>query len=181
MPSLFSGHLVHLAALNPEAEAETVSRWTRDSELLRLMSLSPPQPLSISAARADQERRAANADFFGFTIHALADDRLLGFINLQSPAWTHGEAFMGINLGERQDWGQGYGTDALKVLLRYAFTELNLHRVSLGVLADNTRAIRSYEKAGFVIEGHYRQSVRRDGRWQDVVSMGLLKTDWTLT
>lgn len=181
MSSLLTGHLVRLAALNPEAEAETVSRWTRDSELLRLMSFSPPQPLSTSAARADQERRAANPEAFAFTLHALADDRLLGFINLQALAWTHGDAFMGINLGERKDWSQGYGTDALNVLLRYAFTELNLHRVSLGVFADNARAIRSYEKAGFVIEGRYRQPVCRDGRWRDVVGMGILKTDWTAT
>lgn len=178
MNTLFHGHLVRLAALNPEAEAETVSRWTRDSGLLRLMSFSPARPLSPSAARADQERRAASPEAFPFTIHALADDRLLGFINLQALAWTHGDAFMGINLGEREDWGKGYGTDALLVLLRYAFTELNLHRVSLGVFADNARAIRSYEKAGFVIEGRYRQAVCRDGRWRDVVGMGVLKTDW---
>lgn len=181
MPPLFHGHLVRLAALNPAAEAATLARWTQDAGLLRLMSLAPPLPLSISAARADQERRLANTEFFGFTIRALADDRLLGFINLQSPAWTHGDAFMGINLGEREDWGKGYGTDALNVLLRYAFTELNLHRVSLGVFADNTRAIRSYEKTGFVLEGRYRQSARRDGRWLDVVAMGLLRKDWTAT
>jgi len=78
----------------------------------------------------------------------------------------------------RADWGKGYGTDAMRVLLRFAFTEINLHRVSLTVFGYNPRAIRSYEKAGFVVEGRARQRLRRDGQWWEVVYMGILKDEW---
>jgi RimJ/RimL family protein N-acetyltransferase len=66
----------------------------------------------------------------------------------------------------------------MRVLLRYAFTELNLFRVSLNVFGYNQRAIRSYEKAGFVIEGCQRQALRRDGQYHDLVFMGVLRDEW---
>jgi RimJ/RimL family protein N-acetyltransferase len=75
-------------------------------------------------------------------------------------------------------WGKGYGTDAMRVVLRYAFTELNLHRVSLDVFSYNPRAIRSYEKAGFKYEGCMRSRVQRDGKRWNMVFMGIMKEEW---
>jgi RimJ/RimL family protein N-acetyltransferase len=85
---------------------------------------------------------------------------------------------MGIQIGEREYWGKGYGTDALRVLLRYAFDELNLARVSLSVLEGNVRAMRSYEKCGFKYEGRERQAWAYEGRRWDEVYMGLLREEW---
>jgi len=86
-------------------------------------------------------------------IRTLDGDCLIGEIGLDGIKYTHGDAFVGISLGERDFWGKGYGTDAMRVLLRFAFTELNLRRVSLDVFEYNPRAVRSYEKVGFVVEG----------------------------
>ncbi len=66
----------------------------------------------------------------------------------------------------------------MRVMLRYAFTELNLHRVSLFLFDYNPRALRSYEKAGFVTEGRLRQPIRRGGRLWDEIVMGALRDDW---
>ncbi len=85
---------------------------------------------------------------------------------------------MGISIGEKEYWGKGYGTDAMRVVLRYAFTELNLHRVSLTVFEYNPRAIRSYEKAGFTLEGREREAVFRSGKRTDMIYMGVLREDW---
>ncbi len=85
---------------------------------------------------------------------------------------------MGIGIGEREYWGNGYGTDAMRAILHFAFTELNLYRVSLNVFEYNPRAIRSYEKAGFVAEGRQRQVLNRDGRRWDVIYMGILHEEW---
>ena len=85
---------------------------------------------------------------------------------------------MGIQIGERDYWGKGYGTDALRVLLRYAFDELNLQRVSLSVLEGNARAMRSYEKCGFRYEGRERHAWAYDGRRWDEIYMGLLREEW---
>jgi RimJ/RimL family protein N-acetyltransferase len=85
---------------------------------------------------------------------------------------------VGIGIGEREYWGKGYGKDAMRIMLRYAFMELNLHRVSLNVYEYNPRAIRSYEKAGFTVEGRQRQALNRDGRRWDMIYMGSLREEW---
>ena len=85
---------------------------------------------------------------------------------------------MGIGIGEREFWGKGYGTDAMDLILRYAFVELNLRRVSLNVFEFNQRALRSYEKAGFQLEGRQRQVMQREGRRSDILYMGILREEW---
>ena len=88
---------------------------------------------------------------------------------------------MGIGIGERDCWGKGYGTDAMRVVLRFAFVELNLHRVGLNVFEYNPRAIRSYEKAGFVEEGRLRGFLHRNNRRWDLIFMGILRDEWERT
>ena len=113
-----------------------------------------------------------------FGIRTLGDDCLIGTIDLDGIQWNHSEAFVGIGLGERSFWGKGYGTDAMRIMLRYVFTELNLHRQTLTVFDYNPRAIRSYEKAGFIREGCIRSFLNRDGKRWDMLFMGILKEEW---
>ena len=113
-----------------------------------------------------------------FLISTLHEDRKIGLIGLNGIRWVHGDAWVGIGLGERDYWGKGYGTDAMLVLQRYAFEELNLHRLSLTVFDYNQRAVRSYEKAGFIVEGRARQYLNREGQRYDMVFMGILREEW---
>ena len=83
-----------------------------------------------------------------------------------------------MGLGEREAWGQGYGTEALHLALQYAFDELNLHRITLTVIAYNERAIALYERAGFQREGVFREFGRRDGKRYDMYLYGLLNREW---
>lgn len=92
--------------------------------------------------------------------------------------WSNGDAYVGIGLGEQDCWGKGYGTDAMRLILKYAFTELNLFRVSLNVFEYNPRAIRSYEKAGFKHEGRIREFLHKDGKYYDLIYMGILRSEW---
>ncbi|OGO21610.1 MAG: hypothetical protein A2Y54_10200 [Chloroflexi bacterium RBG_16_51_16] len=85
---------------------------------------------------------------------------------------------IGIAIGDRDRWGKGFGTDAIRLLVQYAFLELNLRRVTLGVNAYNARAIRSYEKVGFVREGVFRGDVKRENQRFDSLMMGLLHEEW---
>jgi RimJ/RimL family protein N-acetyltransferase len=101
-------------------------------------------------------------------------------IDLSGIDWVAGSAWVGIGIGEPADWGKGYGTDAMRILLRYAFAWLNLHRVTLNVFGYNERAVRSYIKCGFTEEGRMRQWLNRgDQRW-DLIHMGILKEEWAL-
>ena len=174
---LFAGELVRLAAPNPDTDAETIARWTHDSEYWRLMDSGPARP-RLSKKVKDRLSENLKDNRFEFHIRALADDRLLGTIDLEVDHWPHGEGWVGIDIGDRVEWGKGCGTDAMRVLLRYAFTELNLHRVSLNVFEYNPRALRSYRKAGFVAEGRRRQALHREGRRWDIIHMGILREEW---
>jgi len=177
---LLTGDLVRLTAEDPQIVAETFSRWGRDSEYWRLLAADPARLHSARATREWLEKEMDNqrSSLYLFSICTLEDDSLVGQIGLDGVVWSHGESFVGVSLGERQNWGKGYGTDAMRILLHYAFSELNLQRVSLTVFEYNSRAIRSYEKVGFKVEGRVRQFLNRDGRRWDMIFMGILREEW---
>lgn len=177
---IFTGKLVRLSVEDPQVMAEALSRWARDTEYLRLVASDLAQPFSIKATREwwEKELEKTPQDIIFYMILTLEGDRMIGMIGLDDIQLSQGDAFVGISLGERLDWGKGYGTDAMRVLLGYAFNELNLHRVSLDVFEYNPRAIRSYEKAGFTVEGRCRQYLHREGRRWDLIFMGILREEW---
>jgi RimJ/RimL family protein N-acetyltransferase len=74
--------------------------------------------------------------------------------------------------------GHGYGTEATRLVVRYGFAELGLHRIQLAVIGGNERALRTYRKAGFVEEGRSRESLYRDGAWHDEIRMSILDREW---
>jgi RimJ/RimL family protein N-acetyltransferase len=178
--NLFQGKLVRLAAQEVQAMAEAYSKWSSDSEFWRLMDSGSVRPFSVKTTKEwiEKNQEKEKLDQFSFAIRTLEDDRLIGDIGLDGIQWTHGDTFVGIGLGERDYWGKGYGTDAMQVILRFAFTELNLHRVSLNVFAYNPRAMKSYEKAGFKYEGRMRQMLHREGKYWDIVFMGITREEW---
>ncbi len=180
---LFEGKLIRLTAPNPETDAQPLAAWTADSEYMRLLDMDPARPATVKRWREELEREGAKdrPNSFFFSIRTLSDDKLIGFVGLWGLNWAHGDTFLGIGLGDREYWGRGYGTDAMRVILRYAFTELNLYRVSLDVFEYNTRAIRSYEKVGFVVEGRARRVLHRDGQRWDEIFMGILREEWQAT
>ncbi len=98
-----------------------------------------------------------------------------GFFNID---WRNRCAELGIFIGNKTFWNQGYGTETMGLLLHHGFTTLNLHRIFLRVYEENPRAVRAYEKAGFVREGCMRQAEFRDGKYLDVLLMSVLRPEW---
>lgn len=98
-----------------------------------------------------------------------------GFIDID---WRSRSGELGIFIGEKQLWNKGYGTEAMRLLLKHGFNTLNLHRVALEVYATNLRGIRSYEKAGFIHEGGKREAIFRDGKYIDLLQMSVLRKEW---
>jgi len=178
--NLFQGEHIRLVSEDPEVMAKAFSKWDRDSEYMRLLDSDPPILWSEKKIKQWIEKDMdgdQNSEFI-FPIRTLDDDNLIGFVGLFEVSWNNGDAWIGIGLGERNYWGNGYGTDAMRVILRYAFQELNLCRVTLGVFEYNKRAMRSYKKAGFSIEGRIRGEVLRQGRRWDTFIMGILREEW---
>jgi RimJ/RimL family protein N-acetyltransferase len=178
--NILQGNLVRLSAEEHGVLAETMVRWGSDSEYLRLLDAEPATRFSVKQVtewiQKDQEKDPPS--FYFFAIRTLENDQLVGFTGLDGDAFPHGDLFVGIGIGDREFWGKGYGTDAMKVILRYAFMELNVRRVSLSTFEYNPRAIRSYEKAGFVHEGRLRKFLLREGRRWDMLIMGVLNEEW---
>ncbi len=100
-------------------------------------------------------------------IHVRATDRLIGTCAFSQLDGDNGSALFHITIGEKDAWGHGYGTEATRLMVDHAFGSLGLHRVALSVFAFNERAIRSYRRVGFVVEGRSREAIWRDGRWWD--------------
>ena len=90
----------------------------------------------------------------------------------------NGSVLFHITIGERDAWGRGYGGEATSLMVDHALGSLGLHRVALSVFAFNERAIRAYERVGFVHEGRAREAIWRDGRWWDEIHMSVLEPEW---
>ena len=178
--ALLQGELVRLVAANSETDADLFARWSRDAEYLRLEDSGVARPPSLKQIKEDIQTWLEHdkPSEYAFVIRTLADNHAIGTIGLDGIRWSNGDAFVGIGIGDRDYWGRGYGTDAMRAILRFAFMELNLRRVSLDVFEYNPRAIRSYEKAGFKHEGRLRQALNRDGRRWDMLFMGILREEW---
>ncbi len=109
-----------------------------------------------------------------FAVRRLIAPEIIGFVFFKNFQPVHRSAEVGTRIGTEADRGKGYGRHAMALALIYAFNHLNLHRVTLTVLARNTRAIRAYRASGFVEEGVLRQAAFIDGRWEDVVPMAVI-------
>jgi len=156
----------------------TFVRWLGDAEVSRHLSLR--SPISEAAEEGWFERMVAaqGKTDHHFVICLLADERPIGTAGLHGLDWENGSAEFGIAIGEKGEWNQGHGTDALRAVCDFGFGELRLERISLLVYAGNDRARRSYEKAGFTHEGTMRRAHFTRGEHHDVHVMGLLRAEW---
>jgi RimJ/RimL family protein N-acetyltransferase len=177
--NLFQGELVRLARDDPQTMGNAFSRWGRNSEYMLLLDNDPPVLWSNKKNQEwiEQNLEKENNDIF-FSIHALEGDRLIGFIGFFNLFHSNGEAWLVVGVGEPDYWNKGYGSDAIRLALYYAFNELNLHRVTLCVFEYNQRARRAYEKLGFIYEGRIRGEFLRQGERWDLIYMGLLREEW---
>ena len=175
--SLLVGERVRLRGVRDD-DLGTLARWDMDPGRLATLA-NQIAPSSEAAARERIAGWSANEkDDVGFAIETLGDPPVLvGHVGLWGARAKDRCATLGIALG-REHLRRGYGTDAMRVLVGYAFRELGLHRLQLSVAPYNPAGIRAYEKAGFVEEGRHREAVLHDGHWYDEVLMSILDHEW---
>lgn len=177
MQDILNGEKVKLTALNPD-DIAVITRWYHDSVFIRLLDATPAYPRPQSHWRKSFEERYQEKDTFIFGIRPLNGDDLLGWIEIDGILWAHRVCWIGIGIGDPNQRGKGYGYDAMRLALRFIFSELNLYRVQLTVFGYNTRAITLYERLGFQREGTYRRFMERDGQRYDMFLYGLLRDEW---
>lgn len=171
---MLSGELVCLRERREEDET-LLYELAADLDTWELRGPEAPRPLTRAEFHEQfTEAPAPNASLFAITV----EDRLVGRCSLfhEDTLARHAEVGIGLLPGVR---GRGYGTDALRVLVDFAFTRRNLRRVHLGTVATNAAALACYRKVGFVEEGRMRQHAWVRGEYVDEVVMGLLRSEWS--
>ncbi|REK61960.1 MULTISPECIES: GNAT family N-acetyltransferase [Cohnella] len=159
-----------------------IRRWVNNPEVVRYLSDIFLFPHTLEDTQAYlQSKMEPREDNRGFVIADAATELFIGQINLDFIDWKNRYGKVGIVIGSPEHFGKGYGTEAMRLLIDFAFDELNLNRLELDVFDFNERARRCYAACGFKEEGRLRQRQFKNGRYADVILMGLLKSeriDW---
>jgi RimJ/RimL family protein N-acetyltransferase len=174
---MWRGDKVELGPIQREYLPKYVE-WLNDWEVSRFLVPGIPFLLNLEDETDWFEQRRKDKNSMVFAILALPERQLIGNCGLHNLDWKNRSAVFGIIIGEKTFWNKGYGTDATRTLLRFAFEQLGLNRVELEVYAFNPRAARAYEKAGFRRDGVRRAALYRDGKFHDIYLMGILREDW---
>ncbi|WP_375492768.1 GNAT family N-acetyltransferase [uncultured Jatrophihabitans sp.] len=175
--SLLVGERVRLRGVRDD-DLPQLATWEMDPATMATLSNWVVPPSEATAKESLAKWSANDKDDVGFAIETLDEPPvLLGTVHLRGVRAKDRSASLGIALA-REHTGHGYGTDATRLIVDYAFREMALHRIELTVAPFNQAGIRAYEKAGFVEEGRHRESVWHDGRWYDEVRMSLLDHEW---
>jgi diamine N-acetyltransferase len=174
---IIRGERVYLRATE-RSDIPTFVRWFNDSETLSYLSMRAPMSHDGEEQWFNEMSKNEGKDAYHFVICLLEDDRPIGTIGLFGIDIINAHAGIGIGIGDKQLWGQGYGTDAMFALLDFGFGMLRLERLWLEVNDNNARARRSYEKCGFVLEGIERHAMFKRGQFHDVELMSILRDEW---
>lgn len=176
--SVIYGKRVRLRAV----EREDVGRfheWVNDPEVTRGLALYLPMSMTDEeswfnalASRDEKTKPLAIEIRKGKSWKLIGDCGVFDFDSVNR------SAELGILIGDKSEWNKGYGSETMTLLLRHCFETLNLNRAFLKVYTENIRAVRSYEKAGFVLEGRLREAVYKSGKYDDVLIMSVLRSEW---
>ena len=174
---MFDGKLVRLREYRKE-DIELRLNYVNDPEVLRFLESGIPYPLTLNEECKWFEAISAFKDSYRFAIEAIDCSQYIGDCGINSIDWKNSVASAVIFIGNNAYRGKGYGTEAMQLLLSFAFNQININKVRLNVYSFNERAIKSYEKCGFRREGVLRQEIFRDGKYHDIIVMGLLREEY---
>jgi RimJ/RimL family protein N-acetyltransferase len=171
-----AGERVYLRTYEP-GDVETLVRWMNDPDVVQY--LLADRALYNSLREQDWINRLYTTDTdYVFGICVKTDDALIGSVGLHRVDRVDSFATIGIMIGEKEHWSKGYGAEAIRLAVDYAFRTQNLNRVELETLAHNERAIKCYKKVGFVEEGRMRKRRFKNGAYCDELVMAVLRKDW---
>ena len=171
------GEIIDLVATNSKW-ANLIGRWMNDPEVRHYSRNA--WPLTIEEIKKWFEPSSDDSlkDFVVFTIYHKKDKRPIGSVGFNHINWLNRNANVFGSIGEKEYWGREIIVEASKLLIKYGFTELNLHKIYAGVFTPNKRSLRAAEKIGFKKEAVLKEEVYIDGEYVDAHKFALLKKDW---
>lgn len=174
---MYYGEKVKLRAYRKE-DVESACNFMNDFETRRLMSTLIPYPFLMEQEQKWYEGLQNTKESYSFAIEDKETDKYIGGCGINKVDWINRVATVGIFIGDKNYWGKGFGTDAMKVLIRFIFEQMNMNKIKLNVFSFNERAKKCYEKCGFQVEGTLRQELFRDGKYYDEYIMSVLFEEW---
>jgi RimJ/RimL family protein N-acetyltransferase len=173
---MIKGEKIYLTELD-WANSEIIRGWLNDPEINKYLFVGHT-PITQEEERQYFEAQAASPDRRTFEIHAAEDGRYLGNVGLKGIHPVHRHAELGLAIGRKEDWGKGFGADAIVTCLRYGFDTLGLHTIKIRAHEDHARALDLYRRLGFVDVGRERETVFQHGRFADYVVLDMLDTEF---
>lgn len=171
----YEGDRIYLRPIELTDEHK-LRRWVNDPDIWQY--LMHRQPINSVREREFIEGQGRQPGEYVLGIVVRNGDRLIGSVGLHGVHPVNRSATLGVMIGDKAYHGKGFGTEAVRLMVRYGFEELNLNRIALHVFAHNFRAIGCYQKAGFVHEGCLRQALYRSGQFVDEYLFAILRKDW---
>lgn len=174
---MFQGKKVLIRPLSQE-DVPWIMVWRNDGELAKYIWPGVPTPTPVATQREWYEQTLVDTSMKVFTICENEEARPIGMIGLSNINAKNQSGYLWIWIGESAYWGKGFGSEAMILFLGYCYRILNMRRIILEVYDYNERAIRAYEKVGFIKEGTVRRSIFKDGRYVDEYIMAMLKDEY---
>ncbi|MCP4652335.1 MAG: GNAT family N-acetyltransferase [Candidatus Omnitrophica bacterium] len=169
---------IYLRTLTQEGDFSEYESWLNDQENTTYMG-SGRFPVTEMALKKYVDDFSKNQNGILTGIFHKSCDKHIGNITLQQIDWRNRNGEIGIIVGDKEQWGKGYATKAIRLIAAHAFNRLNLHKLCAGVIAGNEGSRKAFEKAGFQLEGTLRQSFYLNDEYLDCYRMGLLKNEFT--
>lgn len=160
-----------------EEEIEKFTEWMNDFQVTDYIGRTS-QIVTYDGEKQYLENAAKNDNTINFNIVETATDKLIGTVALEHFNWIERSAVLGIFIGEKDFRSNGYGTEAIKMILEYGFKYLNLHSIRLDLLSINERAHKCYLKCGFKDTGASREQIFLNGKYYDRLHMDILENEF---
>jgi len=176
-PIFLQGERLSLRPLRRE-DAAQYARWFNDQDVIRFMLAYWPMTIERETEFLDKLLNAKPGEPLVLGIWLDDGPKLIGNTGLHEISHLHQRAELGVFIGDKDEWGKGYGAEAIRLLLTYAFRTLNLRKAVLKHFSDNTRGRRLYDKLGFREVGRCREHVFIDGQWRDEIIMELFAEEF---
>ena len=153
--------------------------WLNDPEVRENLIYYTPISMGFELAWYESKLNGPREEYpFVIEIKTAEGWIPIGNTSFNAFNWRDRHTEIGIFIGEKQYWNQGYGTQVMQLMLEYGFNDLNLHRIWLQVFESNQRGVRTYEKVGFKLEGRMREARFMHGKYIDILFMGILRSEW---
>jgi RimJ/RimL family protein N-acetyltransferase len=170
---MYYGEKVCLRAYKAE-DIPLATAYVNDKELKKFLAPNIPFPMSLWEEEVWIKSQKDNKNGeFNFAIEDLKTKQYIGGCGIQTVNWLTRVAVIGIMIGDKEYWGKGYGTDAMKVLIKFIFEDMNINKIRLNTFSFNERAIKCYEKCGFKVEGVLKSEIFKEGKYYDEIIMSI--------